>query len=90
MPITKENILQHEFIGLQAKVIKSSNSSLRGREGMIVDETRNTLVLEEKGELKTLPKSGVKLRVTLPSGEKANINGKKLVARPEDRVKKYG
>lgn len=90
MPLTKENLLQHEFIGLQAKVIESSNPLLKDKEGTIVDETRNTLVLEEKGKLKTLPKSEIKLRVTLPNREKVKVNGKKLVARPADRIKKYG
>ncbi|MBS3815236.1 MAG: ribonuclease P protein component 1 [Hadesarchaea archaeon] len=89
MKITKDNLLQHEFIGLKAKVIESTNPSLKGKEGLIANETRNTLVLEEMGELKTLPKSEVKIRVTLPSGERLDVNGDKLVARPEDRIKKY-
>ncbi|KXA99641.1 hypothetical protein AKJ45_03740 [candidate division MSBL1 archaeon SCGC-AAA261F19] len=88
--MTKENLLQHEFIGLRAKVIESSDPTLKNKVGMIVDETHNTLILEENEELKTLPKSEVKLSVTLPDGEKVRVNGIRLVARPADRVKKYG
>lgn len=89
MPITKENLLQHELIGLQAKIIESSEETLENREGIIVNETRNTLTLKEKNKLKTIPKSQVKLSIILPNKEKVNINGKKLIARPADRVKKY-
>lgn len=90
MPITKENLLQHEFIGLRVKVVESSDPTLADKEGTIVDETRNTLTLEENEELKTLPKSEVKLSVTLSNRRKVKVNGVKLVARPADRVKKYG
>ena len=89
MPITKENVLQHELIGLKAEVVESSNPQLAGRKGKIVDETRNTLTLEEGEDLKVLPKKEVSLSVTLPKGEKVKVEGKKLVARPEDRVKKF-
>lgn len=90
MPITKENLLQHEFIGLRVEIVQSTNPSLRGKKGVIVDETRNTIVLEEDESLKTVPKQDVRLRVTLPRGEKVKVDGRKLIARPENRVKKYG
>lgn len=90
MPIERENLLQHELIGLEAEIIESKNSNLKGKKGVIMDETRNTLTLEEGGELKVIPKKEVSLSVTLPQGEKVKVEGRKLVARPEDRVKKFG
>jgi len=35
-------ILQHEFIGLNAKVVKSSNPNYVGIKGNVVNETHNT------------------------------------------------
>lgn len=90
MPITKRNLLQHELIGLDVEVIKSSDPSVVGKSGKIVDESHHMLVVEEKGKLKRLQKSTVVFRVTLPNGEKINVNGRKLVSSPEDRIKKCG
>lgn len=89
MPIKRENLLQHELIGLEAKVLGSDDPSLRKKEGVIVDETRNTLTLEEGGELKVLPKKEISLSITLPEGEDVKVEGRKLAVRPEDRVKKF-
>lgn len=90
MPITKENVLQHELIGLKVEVVESRNPDLEGKKGKIVDETRKTLKIEEEGDLKTLPKKSVTLLVHIPEGEKVKVKGIELVARPEDRTKKCG
>ncbi len=90
MPITKRNLLQHELIGLDVEVIKSSDPSVVGKSGRIVDESRNMLVIEDGGKLKRIQKSTTVFRVSLPNGEKINVNGRKLVSSPEDRIKKYG
>lgn len=89
MSIKRENLLQHELIGLETEVVESDDPSLKDKKGVIMNETRNTLVLGEGGELKTLPKEGISLLFTLPNGEEVKVKGRKLVARPEDRVKKF-
>ena len=88
MPVNKQNLLRHELIGLSVEVADSSDQNLVGKKGTVVDETQNTVAIEEDGEVKSLQKSVVVLRVTLPDGEEVQIDGKKLVARPEDRIKK--
>jgi ribonuclease P protein subunit POP4 len=88
MPITKRNILRHELIGLEARVVNSSDPNLIGISGTIIDETRNMLVIEQMERPKMVPKANSIFRITLPSGEEVEIEGAKLVARPEDRVKK--
>ena len=82
-----ENILQHELIGLHMKVVDARNRDLIGIEGNVVDETRNCLVVEtSKGERKIL-KTGASFKINI--GEKSIIiEGKYLVGRPEDRIKK--
>ena len=88
MPINEENLLRHELIGLRVKVIESSNPTLIEKEGVIMDETKKTLTIQEQGELKNIPKRDVSLSITLPKGEKVKVDGRKLIVRPEDRTKK--
>ncbi len=88
MPITKRNVLRHELIGLEARVVNSSDPNLIGISGTIIDETRNMLVIEQMERPKMVPKANSIFRITLPSGEEVEIEGAKLVARPEERVKK--
>lgn len=88
MPITKKNVLRHELIGLEARVVNSSDPNLIGISGTIIDETRNMLVIEQMERPKMVPKANSIFRITLPSGEEVEVEGAKLVARPEERVKK--
>lgn len=88
MPITKRNVLRHELIGLEARVVNSSDPNLIGISGTIIDETRNMLVIEQMERPKMVPKANSIFRITLPSGEEVELEGTKLVARPEERVKK--
>jgi len=86
--ITPKNLVYHELIGLKARVLESTNKSLEGLEGRVVDETRNTLTLEIRGKEKSLAKEQNIFSFALPQGEKVRVEGKLLVARPEDRIKK--
>ncbi len=88
MSITKENLLQHELIGLKMEILDSSDPTLIGKEGVIMDETRNTITLKENEKLKKIPKKENVLSITTPKGEKVKVQGTELIARPEDRVKK--
>jgi len=88
MPITKRNVLRHELIGLEARVMNSSDPKLLGTYGTIVDETRDMLVIEQAGRTKIVPKASSKFMFTCPSNEKVEVNGAKLVGQPEERVKR--
>ncbi|MFH1821712.1 MAG: ribonuclease P protein component 1 [Methanobacteriota archaeon] len=88
MPLTKKNIMQHELIGLEAQVISSSDPTMLGTYGKIIDETRDMLVIEQVSAEKTVPKAGLSFEIKLPDGQKAVVDGNKLVARPEERVKR--
>jgi ribonuclease P protein subunit POP4 len=86
-PISPRNILRHELIGLEAGVVKSRNPSHRAVNGVIVDESRKTLVIEQDGESKRIPKRDATFIIRLPSGL-VEVEGAALYGRPEDRVKK--
>ena len=86
-PISPRNVLRHELIGLEVDVVRSRNPSHRGVEGFIVDESMKTLVIEQDGESKRVPKRDATFIVKLPSGL-VEVEGAALYGRPEDRVKK--
>ncbi|MEM0453365.1 MAG: ribonuclease P protein component 1 [Sulfolobales archaeon] len=81
------NIVYHELIGLQARVIKHTDKTLEGCSGVVVDETMNTLIIEKDGKIITVPKFGSRIVFKLPHKD-VEVRGEMLVGRPEDRVKK--
>ena len=88
MTITGDTILAHEWIGLRVTIEESSDPGHRGLQGIVRDETRNTIRIETRGHLLTIPKAGTTFVTTLATGEKFAVQGNKLRFRPEDRVKK--
>ncbi len=86
--ISPENILRHELIGLDVTVFDSTNKKIIGLHGKVVDESRQTLKIKtSKGE-KTMIKNQCVFSFCLPTGVCVRVDGKQLVSRPEDRIKK--
>ncbi len=86
--MTKKNIHKHELIGLPAEIVSASHNGYVGMKGLIVDETKNTLVLEVDNVEKVIPKKGTRFRLSTP--EDIEVNGSNLLFRPQDRIKKAG
>lgn len=82
------SIIEQEFIGLEAKVTKSSNLSNIGIAGTIINETRNTLIILQDNRKKTVVKNQAIFHFTFPDTSIVEIDGKILTGRPEDRLKK--
>lgn len=83
------HILQDEFIGLKAKVVKCTNKSCVGLSGIIIDETKNTFkILCRDGSEKILIKENCIFHFTLPDKTVVEIEGRALIGRPEDRLKR--
>jgi len=80
-------ILGDELIGLHVRVEKSSDKGREAIEGRVVDETRNTLVVETAHGDKTVPKAECTFSFDY-KGVWTEVDGRLLVARPEDRIKK--
>jgi ribonuclease P protein subunit POP4 len=72
-----------EFIGENITISHHSDPSLCGVSGMIIDETRETVVIDSNGLKKTVSKRPAKFM--FESGE---IIGSKIAYRPQDRIKK--
>ena len=69
-----------ELIGSQIEVVGSKNKTLIGIKGEIINETKNTIELDNG---KKLIKSHVMLKI-----EGETIGGEALKKRSEDRIKK--
>ncbi|MEM2936743.1 MAG: ribonuclease P protein component 1 [Candidatus Bathyarchaeia archaeon] len=82
------DILQSELIGLHAKVAKSLHADYLGIKGKVIDETKKTLVILHGNERKTVTKDAAIFHFTMPNGTIVEIDGKAIVGRPEDRVKR--
>ena len=87
MPITPQNLVRHELIGLRVKVSKATDST-KGLSGKVVDESYNTLTIESGGKEKKTVKENCVFVFTLPDGKRVEVDGKVIVSRPEDRIKK--
>jgi ribonuclease P protein subunit POP4 len=83
--INEKNIKAHELNGLNIKITKSTDKTKK-ISGKIIKETKNLLVLETKKGEKKIPKKEVEIEVAL-KGRKIRIEGKKIMFRPEDRIK---
>lgn len=92
MPITPHNLVRHELIGLAVRIAQSSDKTQKGMHGRVVDETYNMLTIEVKEKKtvkeKTVSKQNNVFIFTLPNKIKVQVDGRLLVARPEDRIKK--
>jgi RNase P/RNase MRP subunit p29 len=86
MTITAANIHAHEIIGLGAKIIDSSDSSLVGTSGTIVFETKNTISIRTGSAIKQIAKTVArKIEIQTQAGV-CFISGSSMIGRPEDRV----
>ncbi len=80
------NLRKHELIGLQVEVVRSTDPGQAHVTGLVVDETRNLLVIEAGGAEKRIPKQGSRFRFQINGG--IEVEGDEIRFRPEDRVKK--
>lgn len=80
-----DRLVMDELIGLEVKIIKSTRRELIGLKGRVIDETLNTLIIESGGKERKVPKGQCVFR--FEGGH--DIDGRDLLYRPEDRIKKY-
>ena len=85
--ITKENIKNHELIGLNVVVKESSDPKKTGLKGKVMNETQNTFVIVFEEKEIILPKKECVFEFDI--GEKVLVDGKKIMKRPQDRIKEW-
>ena len=77
---------ERTLIGLGVRVIESTHHNDAGLAGMIVDETRDTIVIGEAAR-RRIRKKGILLEVDV-WGKKIMLNGDDLAGLPEERIKR--
>ncbi len=87
MKITPD-VVNGEFIGTDGRVAESRHSGYVGISGKVVDESKNTFTILRSGKAKSVVKEAAVFRFRFSDGTVVEIDGKLLVGRPEDRLKK--
>lgn len=82
-----KDILRMELIGNEVEIVKAKNRSLNGVKGKIINETKNMITIKTDQGLKNIIKDQVVFRMNF-NNKTLEIEGRKLVNRPEDRLKK--
>jgi len=85
--ITPKNLIKHELIGLEVEVADSTNKFQVGVKGLVVDETKNTLIIEAEKGMKKIQKKGSTFIFKISNEKKVKVNGNKIAVRPEERLK---
>jgi len=87
MKVTTD-IIRDEFIGTEGRVAESRHADYVGLSGQVLDETKNTFTIIQAGKAKNVIKEAAVFHFKFPDGTVIEIDGKLLVGRPEDRLKK--
>ncbi len=77
-------IIPIELVGLRIRITRAPNSTLEGIEGVIVDETKNTLVVKKGESTITILKPGIQFTI-IDTGKV--VHGEDIMRRPEERLK---
>lgn len=88
MMTTPANVLVHEIIGLDAKVVESTDPSLQGVKGSIVFETKNTISIRTAADssiIRIAKRTAKKIEIKTRSGV-CFISGSSMIGRAEDRI----
>ena len=89
--ITKNNLPNHELIGLEVEIIESKNKTLIGKKGKIVDETRNCFVIREINNKEDKESKVIKKDSTFSfkvGKQKIKMKGEIISKNPWERIKK--
>ena len=87
MEYDNRNIVLNELIGLRARVIKSLDKKQRGASGTVIDETKNTLLLESRVGIRRIPKKACVFRFYTGAGT-FDVDGNEISFRPHERIEK--
>ena len=81
------NIYNNNWLGKTLNVIKSNDETLVSRQGLVIDETKKTITIQEDGRLVKLGKSSIKFTI---NDSDVVIDGTLVGQRPENRThRKY-
>ncbi len=76
------NVIHAEWIGKHGRIVTAKNPGQIGLEGLIVDETRNTVSIETPRGVKRAPKHGTVFEI-----DGQEVVGDEVLVAPEERIK---
>ena len=85
--MNEKTLLKEELIGLHVKIKKCTDPSWKEKTGVVVDETKNTFLIEIGDQQKKIAKNIATFEFEI-DGKKMMLDGSKIAYRPEDRIKK--
>ncbi len=87
MKYSNRNIVLAELIGLRARIIRSADSRQKGIVGNVIDETKNTIVMETAEGKRSFIKGISRFRFYTPDGA-FDVEGREINFRPDERIEK--
>ena len=87
MKITPD-VIRSEFIGTESRIVGSPHPDYLGISGKVINETKNTFTILDAGKAKNIIKDSAIFNFKFSDDTVVEIDGKLLVGRPEDRLKK--
>ena len=93
--LAPETLVRHELAGLSVRVVDAAHEGYVGIEGRVVDETANTLLVEDDSGVMRVQKAGTTFEFALDGDREAEtsyvvVEGERLVARPARRTELTG
>ncbi len=76
------------LIGLEVKIVYSTNSSQSGKAGRVINETHGTITLSDGDRSIVIPKDVALFEVALPNGRILQVNGKTIIGHPAERIRR--
>jgi RNase P/RNase MRP subunit p29 len=73
------------IVGERVKVLNASDHTQVGVSGEVVLESANTIVIEDEGKMRRVPKNGTLLQL---EGRREIVRGDELSGRLEDRLQR--
>jgi len=83
--ITLDTISRHEFIGLETKIMRSSNPQVVGLNGTIINETKSMFTLNTQKGMKMIPKLTNDWGFSI-KGKNLIVKGTTITKRPHERI----
>jgi len=83
--ITVDTISRHEFIGLETKIIDSSNPQVVGLNGTIINETKSMFTINTEKGMKMIPKLTNDWGFSI-KGKNLIVKGTTITKRPYERI----
>jgi len=87
MNVTEKKIARDELIGLKVKIKRCSDPNWEGKDGLVIDETKNTFLIKIGEKEKKIAKKSATFEFQ-KNDKKVALKGSDIIYKPENRIKK--